>query len=104
MATHSSTLAWKIPWPEDPGGLQSMGHKESGMTERLSSSNGVFWCRVSWPNGDILCFPHFSLSCPYFSCSYHLLKTVFLSEICVGRAMISQQSFSQYDWNITVTI
>ena len=25
MATHSSTLAWKIPWMEGPGGLQSMG-------------------------------------------------------------------------------
>ena len=25
MATHSSTLAWKIPWIEEPGGLQSMG-------------------------------------------------------------------------------
>ena len=25
MATHSSTLAWKIPWMEEPGGLQSMG-------------------------------------------------------------------------------
>ena len=25
MATHSSTLAWKIPWKEDPGRLQSMG-------------------------------------------------------------------------------
>ena len=25
MAPHSSTLAWKIPWIEDPGGLQSMG-------------------------------------------------------------------------------
>ena len=25
MATYSSTLAWKIPWMEDPGGLQSMG-------------------------------------------------------------------------------
>ena len=24
MATHSSTLAWKIPWTEEPGGLQSM--------------------------------------------------------------------------------
>ena len=24
MATHSSILAWKIPWPDDPGGLQSM--------------------------------------------------------------------------------
>ena len=25
MATHSSTLAWKIPWTEEPGGLLSMG-------------------------------------------------------------------------------
>ena len=25
MATHSSTLAWKIPWTEEPGGLKSMG-------------------------------------------------------------------------------
>ena len=25
MATHFSILAWKIPWPEEPGGLQSMG-------------------------------------------------------------------------------
>jgi len=25
MATHSSTLAWKIPWKEEPGSLQSMG-------------------------------------------------------------------------------
>ena len=25
MVTHSSTLAWRIPWTEEPGGLQSMG-------------------------------------------------------------------------------
>ena len=35
MATHSSTLAWKIPWTEEPGGLQSMGSRESDTTERL---------------------------------------------------------------------
>ena len=35
MATHSSTLAWKIPWVEEPGRLQSMGSLESDMTERL---------------------------------------------------------------------
>ena len=27
MVTHSSILAWKIPWTEEPGGLQSMGSK-----------------------------------------------------------------------------
>ena len=30
MAPHSSTLAWKIPWAEDPGGLQSMGSLRVG--------------------------------------------------------------------------
>ena len=30
MATHSSTLAWKIPWAEEPGGLQSMGSRRIG--------------------------------------------------------------------------
>ena len=30
---HSSTLAWKIPWTEEPGGLQSMGLLESDTTE-----------------------------------------------------------------------
>ena len=34
MATHSSILAWKIPWMEEPGGLQSMGSQELDMTER----------------------------------------------------------------------
>ena len=30
MATHSSILAWKISWTEEPGGLQSMGSKRVG--------------------------------------------------------------------------
>ena len=29
-ATHSSILAWRIPWTEEPGGLESIGHTESG--------------------------------------------------------------------------
>ena len=35
MAAHSSTLAWKIPWVEEPGRLQSMGSLESDTTEQL---------------------------------------------------------------------
>ena len=31
MITHSSILAWKIPWSEEPGGLQSMGSQESNL-------------------------------------------------------------------------
>ena len=32
MATHSSILAWRIPWTEEPGGLQSVGSQESDTT------------------------------------------------------------------------
>ena len=42
MATHSSSLAWKIPWTEEPGGLQSMGSQSqtrlSDFTQQMSSS------------------------------------------------------------------
>ena len=34
MAPHSNTLAWRIPWTEEPCGLQSMGSKESGTTKQ----------------------------------------------------------------------
>ena len=33
MTTHSSILAWEIPWTEEPGGLQSMELQESDMTQ-----------------------------------------------------------------------
>ena len=33
MATHSSTLAWRISWKEDPAGYSPQGHKELDMTE-----------------------------------------------------------------------
>ena len=35
MALHSSTFAWRIPWTEEPGRLQSMGLLESDSTERF---------------------------------------------------------------------
>ena len=42
MATHSSILAWEIPWTEEPGGLQSMESQnfESDMTLLLQNNNG----------------------------------------------------------------
>ena len=36
-ATHFSILAWRIPWTEKPGGLQSMQSQELDTTERLST-------------------------------------------------------------------
>ena len=55
MATLSSILAWRIPWTEELGGLQSTGREESDMTERLHSLHffaahcSVFHCsRPLW--------------------------------------------------------
>ena len=40
MATHSSTLAWKIPWTEEPGGLQSM--RSLGVGHDCATSLSLF--------------------------------------------------------------
>ena len=40
MATHSSILAWRIPWTEEPGGLQSMG------SQRIGQDVGAWWAAV----------------------------------------------------------
>ena len=39
MATHSSILTWRIPWTEEPGGLQSMGPQRVGHTEVTSHAH-----------------------------------------------------------------
>ena len=51
MATHSSTLAWKIPWTEGPGGLQSMGLLGVGHDRATSLSLFTFmhWRRKWQP-------------------------------------------------------
>ena len=54
MATHSSILAWEIPWTEEPGGLQSMGlqrvghdratkHTVWGLDRKLQPLHVGFW-------------------------------------------------------------
>ena len=47
MATHSSTLAWKIPWTEEPGRLQSMGWHRVGT--QLSDFTFMHWRRKWQP-------------------------------------------------------
>ena len=43
MATHTITLAWNIPWMEEPGGLQSMGSRRVDTTERLHFHFSLSW-------------------------------------------------------------
>ena len=46
MATHSSILAWEIPWMEEPGGLQSMGSQRVGLDSATQLSATCFLCTV----------------------------------------------------------
>ena len=41
VAAHSSILAWRIPWTEEPGGLQPMGLQESDTTEQLDRQTDI---------------------------------------------------------------
>ena len=46
MAAHSSILACRIPWIEEPGGLQSMGSQESDTTEQITLGIRVSACSI----------------------------------------------------------
>ena len=56
MATHSSTLAWKIPWTEEPGRLQSMGSQRVGhdwatelhFRKEVSLCDGNWLFKINW--------------------------------------------------------
>ena len=48
MATHPSILGWKIPWTEEPGRLQYMGHKELDMTEHIAAKNKIRTLILRW--------------------------------------------------------
>ena len=67
MATHSSTLAWEMPWTEEPGGQQSMESQKSDMTEcmlALCNDTYVFITISDLLFQLILCF--FLFSFPFF--------------------------------------
>ena len=46
MATHSSILAWKIPWTEEPDGLQSMGSQRVGHDQATKHSTGLIYSKM----------------------------------------------------------
>ena len=44
MATYSSILAWRMPWTEEPGGLQSMGHERVRHDSLTKQQTVIFVC------------------------------------------------------------
>ena len=59
MTTHSSIVAWKIPWTEEPGGLQSMGSQRAGHDSATEHTQKTFDTTLlgEWGRRDIVvCF------------------------------------------------
>ena len=48
MATHSSILSWKIPWVEEPSGLQSMGLQRIGLFMSPALAGGLFTASATY--------------------------------------------------------
>jgi len=68
MATHSSALAWRIPWTEEPGGLQSWGHRESDTFEWLITS--VIYLSIHPSSGGMVLVTQSCLTpCDHMDCS-----------------------------------
>lgn len=86
MATHCSNLACEITWTEDPGGLHSMGHKESGMTSNLHTLTH-HGCRSEL---QFFC-------CCLFCKSYQrlfFLQGIFLTRDGISEFFVSKDSFT----------
>ena len=54
MATHSSILAWRIPWTEEPGGLQSTGSHRVDTTERLHFHFHFHYSLLGFPGSAVV--------------------------------------------------
>ena len=74
MATHSSTLAWKIPWTEEPGRLQSMGLQR--VKTQLSDFTFTF-CVFLPPLLNIFCF-----------CSVHTISVLYWAHLCMKCSLV----------------
>ena len=64
MATHSSILAWRIPWTEEPGGLQTMESQRVDTTERINTHRNGYM--------GAYCSNVFSLHCVCLKVNEHL--------------------------------
>ena len=93
MATNSSILAWSIPWTEEPGGLQSMGCKQSGITNTFTFTTKLSYFSsrehiLRFPTDlwkwetfayVVLAYKVYFLNCAASSCEFALILHYFFS-------------------------
>ena len=92
MSTHSSTLAWKIPWTEEPGGLQSMGSQKVRRAGYIYISCTLPRSTCNWPKEVLVVtfqnplggFKNIqALHCRPFKCSFWGWGPDILVEVCL---------------------
>ena len=77
MATHSSILVWRIPWAEEPGGLQSMRLQRSGHDQ----TTNTFTFFHIYHKFTILIFNNFKV---YISVALHIFSLLYINiNICI---------------------
>ena len=92
MATHSSILAWKIPWTEEPGGLQSMGLQRVGHNWATSFFNVLYFTIKRFKNG----WHHSSYVLDTSDAPKSLWRSSFCPALCVlSRLLIPLSSYPQ---------
>ena len=81
-ATHSSTMAWKILWTEEPVRIQSKGYKESDTTEQLSMQKHKSLKNDSFKNITESRKQHISINC--LGHLYSAFPLHFLLQLCIS--------------------
>ena len=95
MATHSSTLAWRIPWTEEPGGLQSVGSQRVRHDRTTSLS---FLSCVSCKRVFSFCFCFFKCRSPGFQAPLFAdcLFSIVYSWLCCCHKLIENKCVSLF--------
>ena len=84
MATHSSILAWRIPWTEEPGRLQVMGSQESNMTQHYLSFFHIKICSDNFKTYDYMMMNILKYGSPEQSIILYFLFLWLLRKSCDG--------------------
>ena len=84
MAPHSITIAWKTPWMDEPGGLQSMGSRRVRHDWATSLSLSVYYCHLSLiSSASVRSIPFLSYIEPIFAWNVSLVSLLFLKRSLV---------------------
>ena len=86
MATHSSILAWRIPWTEEPGGLQSMASQRVGWATNTFTFSFIYSSPCKWHDFLVFSQSYFAVYMHHFLFIHSLVHAHCVSSLgpCLG--------------------